>query len=324
LRVLYVASDGRSGSTVVSGMLGNIPGMFPVGELRGIWHAVRLNERCGCGVPFAECSFWREVGDRAFGGWSEVDVDRALALDARLARHRGLIRTRLLSRRRTESLLIEEHCARLAAIYEAVQRVSNASVIVDISKDIPYAVLLSRTPGVELNILHLIRDSRGVAYSWSKANVTRPEYSNISELRDVPMARRPPVAAALGWAVRNTLIHLCAPRASERLRVRYESLVCEPVEYMSRIVQFALRSNSDLIRLPAVFREGAYISMPAHTLGGNPVRFARGKTSLTPDMAWRAKLPRGHRYVVTGLTLPWLIAYRTVFTGRASSNRGES
>ena len=41
------------------------------------------DDLCGCGKPFHACPFWTAVGERAFGGWSQVDVERLRWLRAR-------------------------------------------------------------------------------------------------------------------------------------------------------------------------------------------------------------------------------------------------
>src|SRR4051812_48764894 len=75
-KVLYVGGSGRSGTTLLDRMLGQVPGVWSTGELARVWdNGLRDNELCGCGEPFWECAFWREVGDAAFGGWHQVDVE---------------------------------------------------------------------------------------------------------------------------------------------------------------------------------------------------------------------------------------------------------
>ena len=66
-KVLYIARFGRSGSTILGNVLGEVEGFFHGGELRSIWeHGLILNKVCGCGVPFRECEMWRPVLDEAF------------------------------------------------------------------------------------------------------------------------------------------------------------------------------------------------------------------------------------------------------------------
>ena len=62
VRVLYVAGTGRSGSTLVSTILGHLPGVFSAGELRFLWlRGVTQDQMCGCGARFSACPVWVDV-----------------------------------------------------------------------------------------------------------------------------------------------------------------------------------------------------------------------------------------------------------------------
>jgi hypothetical protein len=185
--VLYIAGDGRSGSTLLATILGNHEGFFPVGEIRAVWQALQRDELCGCGEPFSNCEFWRRVGEHAFGGWKQVDVDAMLAADRRFARHRSVPRlVALASRSAAANAELRELCRALELLYAAVREVSGCSVIVDTTKDPSYAFLLRRVPGLRLRYIHLVRDSRGVAYSWSKSEIELPEFARHPTMRFMP------------------------------------------------------------------------------------------------------------------------------------------
>ena len=52
VKVLYIAGPGRSGSTVLGNVLGEIEGFFHGGELNFIWeHNLIENRLCSCGAP---------------------------------------------------------------------------------------------------------------------------------------------------------------------------------------------------------------------------------------------------------------------------------
>ena len=60
--VLYIAGTGRSGSTVLAAILGEVEGVFAAGEVRYLWQRGLVEGRlCGCGVPVAECPLWSAV-----------------------------------------------------------------------------------------------------------------------------------------------------------------------------------------------------------------------------------------------------------------------
>ncbi len=51
------------------------------------------------------------------------------------------------------------------------------------------------------------------------------------------------------------------------------------------------------------------MSLPFHSVGGNPVRFKRGGITLRVDDEWKTQMPFSHKLIVTAITLPLLIAY---------------
>src|SRR6266545_3862920 len=82
-QVLYLGGLGRSGTTLLERLLGELPGAISLGEVVHLWErGVVDGERCGCGKSFRDCAFWNEVGQAAFGGWDHVDIERLRALRA--------------------------------------------------------------------------------------------------------------------------------------------------------------------------------------------------------------------------------------------------
>ena len=306
VEVLYIGGEGRSGSTILSALLGNYEGFFPVGELRDIWQALKTNELCGCGQSFSRCEFWCRIGEQAFGGWDRIDVDRMLRLDDRFARQRRVPRLLIRSSGWARSDDLFSYRQLLGRLYFAIRDVSDCTVIVDATKDPAYALLLSKVPGVDLRLVHLVRDSRGVAYSWSKKQVERPEYAHHPLLRGTFMGSRSPWRSAVEWDIKNMLFH-CFRLAARRQLVRYESLAAEPAQEIARILRLADgdRVSSGEKVLPC--RE--FELSPFHTLGGNRVRFNRGQIRLSADYEWKTRMRLPQRSVVGALTLPLLIAY---------------
>jgi hypothetical protein len=115
-----------------------------------------------------------------------------------------------------------------------VADVSGASVVVDSSKHASTAFLLRRAPGLDLRVVHLVRDSRGVAYSWAK-RVQRPEVTG----EGAEMPRYGAGRAAAKWLSYNSLFHLLAATGVPTLPLRYEQLVAEPSRSLGEIASFA-------------------------------------------------------------------------------------
>ena len=212
ITVLFIGGEGRSGSTILSAILGNHEGYFPVGELPDVWQALRTNELCGCGKPFASCPFWCAVGDEAFGGWETVDVQEVLYEQARYTRHRRIPQLLLGSRDHSYDGNFRAYCQRLGQLYRAIREVSGCQVIVDSTKSPPFAMLLRNVPGIELRVAHLVRDSRGVAFSWTKRDIKNVQYRGHPTLKDRSMATMSPWKSALWWDFKNLLFEFVYSR----------------------------------------------------------------------------------------------------------------
>src|SRR5262249_52127789 len=159
-KVLFIAGSGRSGSTLLDMLLGQIKGFCSTGELRFIWNrGFEENQLCGCGKPFRECEFWTEVVREAFGGFEAVDYVRIEEL-RKGAEHyvsNGLcVQGELL----TPYKDYFEACQKL---YQAIQKISGCEFIVDSSKNTAHGFVLMNIPQINLFTVHLIRDSRAVA-----------------------------------------------------------------------------------------------------------------------------------------------------------------
>ena len=169
--VLYIAGTGRSGSTLLASILGEVDGVFAAGEVRYLWQRGLTESRlCGCGVPVRECPVWRKVLAQAGHLDEPARVEGVVSLLKRTGRIRNLPAVLLgkyrVSTRRGPPLPPGDRAA-LGDIYAAMADVTGSRVIVDSSKLPAYANVLAATPGIDLRVVHLIRDPRGAAHSWS-------------------------------------------------------------------------------------------------------------------------------------------------------------
>lgn len=300
-KILLIAGFGRSGSTLLSGLAGRVDGWCEVGELVFLWErGLVANELCSCGSPFAECPFWTEVGRRAFGGWDQVDSDRALTLRRQVDRNRRLLRLGFPRLSRKFARRLNEWAGEyLAPLYRAIAEVAGAEVIVDSSKNASYAYLLRRVPGFETRVVNLVRDPRGVAYSWTK-QVARPE-----SVAGTTMPRYGPAASTCWWIYHNTVVRLL-PMFGVRTRVfRYEDLVADPGGTLKEVARFAGHSPE-----PDLNFLGQRSVAPGirHSVAGNPMRFGKGEVVIKHDDQWKRSLPGRDLAVVNAIAAlaPWL------------------
>jgi hypothetical protein len=303
VKVLYIGGYGRSGSTLLVRLLGQLPGFNAVGEMWRIWEKCFIeNELCGCGKPFRECSFWSSVVEEAFGGFDGIDVAEVNAIRRLLQSHAYLpviAFPQLQTEQQRQNTKVYREVVR--KLYLAIQHVSGCRVIIDSSKGPRYAMLLNEIPELDLRILHLARDSRAVVYSWQKKMV-KPEVYWKTEYMDRPN----PLSAALNWNFANLLTQSFEKsRASYRF-VRYEDLIESPQRWLAEIAKFAGEDGDTLYGLEG---DGSVNLAVNHTAVGNPNRFRQGAIELHRDDEWRYRMPKIQKQLVTSLTLLLLQKY---------------
>jgi hypothetical protein len=304
LKVLYVVGYGRSGSTILGNILGELDGVVHVGELRSFWGLGLLGRRvCGCGLPIRECELWARVVKAGFGS----DGDRAdprTVLDwqrdaVRLRNTRRLLRSSSGGSGGWASL--DAYVPVATRLYGAISEATGARVIVDTSKHVADGALLPLLPGIDASFVHLVRDPRAVAYSWQRV-VASP-----GEGRRQQMPRHGPFTTARAWTATNLGAEAILRRVGRRrgFTMRYEDFVAEPRPWSARAAELL---GEDPGELPFVDDHTVRLG-PNHTAGGNPSRLAGGAVRIRPDDEWRSRQPVVQRVIATAGTFPLLRRY---------------
>lgn len=313
--VVYIAGSGRSGSTLLERMLGSLPGLVNVGEINDMFRRMAMfDELCGCGAAFSACEFWVGVGQRSFGGWSRGLIEEVVRLQRAVARQRHLAP---LMAHRLAGDRFREQLARYgeihALLYAGILASSGARAVVDASKGAAQAMAISRGDGVDLRMVHLVRDARGVAFSWAKPNVARPHGDGPRST----MHRFNPNETAARWAVLQAEIAATRRFMPASVLVRYEDLVADPAAEIVRCMT-ALGLPVDPGELSYI--DGRVVDLPvSHGLSGNPSRFRSGPQELRLDEQWRREMTRRDRLSTTAITAGSLTRYRYLFRDSARS-----
>ncbi len=302
VKVIYIAGAGRSGSTVLGRVLGQVPGFLAAGELRYVWRRGLVEDRlCGCGRPFLQCPFWERVLQEGFGGPDGVDLPGALAAERAVARVRHLPAALAAGNDGHErSPVVEAHRRRLATLYRAIRAVSGCRAIVDSSKLPLYGHLLASVPGIDLHVVHLVRDPRATAFSWLRAKA-QPD-----GLASGLMERRAAWKSALLWDVWNAAaLALFSRHPGRYQRLRYEDFVARPQETVAAVLAGAGHPGE----APAFLDSHRIVLDAGHSPAGNPDRLRTGPTELRPDLGWVSGLSPSDRTLVTATTAPLLALF---------------
>jgi hypothetical protein len=302
MKVLYIAGWGRSGTTILDNVLSAYDSVFSVGELYYLWpRAFIERRRCGCGETLIECPLWTEILARAYRD-SPPDAQATYDLQRRSIRVRD---TRRLAHGRLDPDATR-YRDEIARLYHAIGDVTGAEVVVDSSKTPAGAAVLTRIDGIEPYLLHMVRDPRATAHSWTRT-VAQPD---LRIPRDMP--RHGAMTSTATWIGWNVLVEDLARRgyADRSRRLRYEDFVADPRGRVGDLLAFlGVAPNGS----PFKGRHELQLSAN-HTVGGNPGRFRTGSIMIRPDDAWRAEQARRRRLVSTAIATPLLHRYRYPFT----------
>ncbi len=250
-RIVYVVGCGHSGSTLLDMLVSTHSRIFSAGEAKMFRR--QPDTVCTCGAErWQSCPFWKSVDERmrADGGPSlgheDIEADDRDGFSG-------------YNRR----------------FFRAVSEESGCPVVLDSSKD--FSRLKSfLNSDLRVDVIHLIRDPRGVAFSG---------------LRKGRHIR--------GVSKKYVRTHVSAARALldlPHIEVRYEDLARDPEREVARVVGFlGLEFESDQL--------AGWRRVERHNFGGNRMRLDDNET-IKLDEAWRSEFSGWQRFSIWARTLP--------------------
>lgn len=283
-RLIYIGGSGRSGSTLLDMLLSNHPDIQSVGEIHRLnLYARDINERCTCGESILDCSFWQKV-EKEFCKINGL----AYGHGKYLKNCEMMIRPSDLSsiERTLENILLiflplpqiyntlifkisQNHYNSVENSlkwYDAIRNVSNATTIVDSTKDPRRMKMLYLADPEIFHLIYMIRDGRAVTASAMKRE------------------RIPMLNAAKTWvnSHRRFQLAMSGIPSNKIIKVQYEKMCNKPDAEFDRI--------SDFLRISPNFGSFEIIKTKSHNIGGNPMRFRKSETTIKLDNKWMTQL----------------------------------
>jgi hypothetical protein len=304
--VVFVAGMNRSGTTLLDALLGEPAPMISAGELHYLWRGLVEGWNCGCGEPLRECPMWIAVRREAIGEagserWHELDAVQRAQVRSRPARLFQL-RRRLntASPRSVEERAIADYRDTLERVYRAIRDVTGAEVVIDSSKGAHDAAVLAAIEAIDSAAVHLVRDPRAVAHSWT-VRLSNPA------LPGGYLEQAHPAITAGRWLAWNAAIEsVTKPAFDPRFRtLRYEDLCADPAASVAGV--YAMIGRTDVA--PAVGEGGEVSLSRGHAIAGDPLLAERGPIHVRASSRWDVEMGLGARTAVTAITLPMLHHY---------------
>ncbi len=279
-KLAFIMAPSHSGSTLLAMLLGSHPQATTIGDTGGTSCRKNPDYRCSCGYKAQACPFWQRVIDQMASRGINVDVtdfgtrfeypenrfiDRVLH-----AEHRGpmleTIRDSVLWLSTGWRRQYRTIAKRNVTLFETLNRVANSQILIDSSKHPHRVKFLLRIPDLEVKVIHLVRDGRGVAHTYIQGNGWSVEKSAVEWKRGILAAER----------------LLARLHRSMWRQVRYEDLCSDPQEKLEKLCVFL---NIDPSRVNMDFR-----SAGLHVFG-NKMRLS-GEQAVRLDNKWRTELTR--------------------------------
>jgi hypothetical protein len=310
-KVLSIVGPGRSGTTILASVLGEVDGVVSGGELRWLWRRGLLERRsCGCGLPPDECPVWSQVLARALPSGAETPAAIAAAQDELSSLRHRLRAIRSATGGGDDWPALRRVRATTGRLIPAIAEVTGARVVIDSSKRAQDAAVLAGLADVDHYVLHMVRDPGAVAFSWQR----RDKMIRVAEGTRAMATRRllPSVARWTENCLGAEALHRLVP--PERwMSLRYEDFAAEPRATVSRILAFLGEDAA-----PPFVGEDTVVLGVNHTVAGNPNRFRTGPVTVALDSEWTRRMPRRRRLAVRALTWPLLLRYRYPLAGGAA------
>ncbi len=214
VKVVYILGTGRTGSTILGIILGNLKGVFYAGELSA-WNKFK-------GIPKSKnkkcLRFWEKIKQSITksGKYYELDFHRYLE------HHKAILRFYRLCNKQ----LLHKYNNHNYALFYQIMKDTHVTYIVDSSHYPLRAYLLNKNKYIDLRIIYLIRDPRQVVNSFQK--------------KTVEQSSKNPFSANIYYflvTILSSLVYFTVPK-KHRIKIRYEDVISNPEQSLGRLSQF--------------------------------------------------------------------------------------
>lgn len=293
--LVYILSNGRSGSTLLDSLLGAQPGIWTVGEAHILpWEVRQDILPCSCGASVRNCDFWADVIETLdlspMSTLAPIDYFREEHQGGRAVRAaqivdilRGSPSTKWLPHITSYG---STNAGFLGSVWSHASARGGEQVewLVDASKDVYRLNWLLHSARFDLRVLHLTKDPRGFVYSMTK-RLARPSFRKTTRF-------------AARWLVENFLFaRICSHPllAGRSMHITYERLATDPDQTIRGIGEWL-----GTVTLPVSSLD--LQELANHAVAGNSMRWT--STRIRLDERWRTALPSSHQRVAWGICAP--------------------
>lgn len=277
-KIIYIAGYGHSGSTLLGKILGTSSNSIYVGELQSLLVWIKKNHKyindysCDCGKELNECNLWSPV-------IKAIDLSEIYNPKTNFNKKKEVFNKLI----RSNDLFTRED-----KLYHKILQISKeekspeVEYIVDSSKNVRRIIDLLKYSDLDLTVIHVVRDVRGILWSRIKTKSI-------------------PIKCLFDWFITNLLISITRIRYGKKLnfmRVSYDSFTKDPVNYMKSFnSKLGLKLYVDLGYLIKQLNEEKF-----HSFCGSLGR-KKKITKIRQDVGWKKHLSFVQKILTTTIFL---------------------
>lgn len=278
LKVIYCMGSGRSGTTLLSIIMNNHPDIVGPGEINSLKRLPQEKFNCSCGKRVEECDYWTKVMNNWKKEQGESAVEETISKISAVENFKSIKSwLKAIFGYPGKSKYFKDYLDNIYTFLEKILEQSDKSVIIDISKNPLRAFVLMQHPDIDLRVIHLVRDGRGVAYSLNKFN-------------GIGVKRKPVWRSALFWYIVNRQSEYVRKRAENAILVNYEDLATQPEKTLSAICDMAEIDSQPVIDVI----NSDVAPKDAHIMAGNQLRKQKS-IRIKLNTEWKEKLSKAQK-----------------------------
>lgn len=254
-KIVYIAGEGHSGSTLLDIILGSNERVFSAGELINLAQkGIKNGEYCSCGKPVPECDIWQKIINK----WNKeriLNLDEYLRIQHTLITNKKIV-TRLITRTARSAKALK-YIKDRELLYDIIFQYTDSDIIVDSSKS-PHNIPIIKKTKFKIEVIHLVRRFGDVLNSYKKGyskNLAKGIEENIKPIKTHYVL--------IIWLLNNVLSYLYSRNTNYKL-IRYEELVTNPASCLTDLI------SHDETFVQRLHQRGPFF--PKHLVAGNRIR----------------------------------------------------
>lgn len=291
IKLIYIVSNGRSGSTLLDMLIGKHSKCYTLGEFQMLPIDFEYNTQpCGCGESLKNCHFWSQIYLA-----NEKIIDEGV-----ISRFRNFGAGKLLRWNELKSVYLnkperieekqeiykygQENYTVFTSVLNKVREEMDVEYLVDASKDLYRLKWLAQSELFDISVLHIIKSPEAFVYSMRK-----------SEMRFFPKMKRT-IRMSLRWVIENHFINkVCSKYIvnGRYTKVKYEDLASNTQDELKNLFSKINLTYEKNILEGGFFHEN-------HAISGNKMRFKSSVIKL--DQKWKSELSLFQRILIKAIT----------------------